>query len=67
MDLIQEKVIPYIGQGCCHNRDCEFYTYKYYHKPIDGCLKWNEYQSRLSYSQIWFKFQSSRIYGLSIV
>ena len=46
MDLIQHKVIPYVG-----HRHCEFYSYEYYHKPIDRCLKWDEYQHQHKITQ----------------
>ena len=46
MNLIEDTVIPFVGPGCCHNKNCIFYRYKYYHKPIQGCLKWDEFQNQ---------------------
>jgi hypothetical protein len=44
MNLIEDIVIPYVGPGCCHDKKCKFYWYEFYHKPIEGCIKWNQFK-----------------------
>ena len=46
LNFIEEKVVPYVAEGCCHNRKCQFYRYQYYHKPTEGCLMWAEFQNK---------------------
>ena len=51
MNFIEEKVVPYVGEGCCHNRKCQFYRYQYYYKPTEGCLMWAEFQHKEKITQ----------------
>ena len=44
MNLIKDVVIPYVGPGCCHDKKCKFYWYEFYHKPIEGCIQWNQFK-----------------------
>ena len=44
MDVIEDLVIPYVGPGCCHSTDCQFYWHEFYHKPTDSCPDWESLQ-----------------------
>ena len=68
MNFIKDLVIPFVGPGCCNDRKCQFYWYEFYHKPIEGCVKWNEFQDQaLQIQKFDSNFKIHVIYGLRIL
>ena len=57
MNLIEVKMVLYVGERCNsrHNRKFQFYMYQYYHKPAEGCLMW-DLKLWENDEEVWFKF-----------
>ena len=47
MNIIEDLLIPYVGPGCCHNKNCQFYWYEFYHMPTKSCPDWEPLQKEL--------------------
>ena len=47
MDFIEDLVIPFVGPGCCHNTNCQFYWHEFYHKPTKSCPEWESLQMEM--------------------
>ena len=47
MSIIEDLLIPYVGPGCCHNKNCQFYWYEFYHMPTESCPDWESLQKEL--------------------
>ena len=48
MNIIEDLLTPYVGPGCCHNKNCQFYWYEFYHLPTEKCPDWENLQNQLS-------------------
>ena len=43
--IYDDLVIPYVGPGFCCAVSCQFFAYEPFHKPIEGCKGYENFQN----------------------
>ena len=45
MAVFEDQLVPYLGPGFCSRVSCKFFHYEPFHKPIEGCLSFEDFKN----------------------